>query len=644
MSKIQRTVLRYGLIGLGLVLMLSLNTAMLCLAEVEGGDPLGIRIEGPVSAAGLQLTELLNLVMAETGVDMVVQSGAGEGKVTFQLSGDPTVGKLLDAVLPPLGLQYTLNESGVIAITAAAAADRQPAPSADGDLRDFVPAWQPWQLERSESYGLDDKIVGTHYFYWYEYPDYHFYDNRERTDDALQDHFVNPEEVSFNSAEWHQRELDDIAAAGIDFILPVYWGIPDNYFRPGTAFSVKGLGPLQWAIEERAREGKPSPKIGMFYDTSTLLPSIRGVRGRGEKYDLTTPLGKDIFYRTIRDFFQIVEPQHWACVDGRPIVVLYASAFAANHDQSTIDYVYEQFAEDFHGIKPYVVKDQSWSFETDAVTAWGAALAGARIFGDVAQIGPGYNDSAVPGRSTPIREREDGDFYRKSWIQAIQSGADMVLIETWNEMHEGTSICRSAEYGREYIELTRHYAGLFKRGEEAEDNIELEFPRPVPRPAGDRGKEYANADAVEIQFGEGGSKGIYLVRGQPDGPAAVTEIEGRMAAKTPEEARTYMYFDVADPYYFNGREAVAIEYTYWDGGFDHHAVEYDSHDPNATLDGAYKMTETVQCGNTNRWRTHRFILPDARFVNRENGGSDFRFNIGYGWLAVSNVKIARVGN
>jgi hypothetical protein len=340
--------------------------------------------------------------------------------------------------------------------------------------------WSPAQLQEMKSYGSDARVVGTHYFYWYEYPDHHFYNDAARTSDGLQDHFTHPEQVSFNSAAWHAKEMDDVSSAGIDFILPVYWGAPDNYFRPNIAFSVQGLGPLQWAIQDRARQGHSSPKIGMFYDTSTLLPGVRGESR--ERYDLREADGMDIFYRTIRDFFYQVHPRHWAAIDGRPLVVLYASAFAQAYDQRVFAYVNRQFTKDFHGMRPYIIRDVSWKAPTDAATQWGAALHGPFIHGSVAQIGPGYNDMAVPGRSTPIRDREDGGFYRWSWSRALESDAHIVLIETWNEMHEGTTICESREYGRQYIDLTRTYVDHFKRGDGPPEQLTLQHPDVLPRP------------------------------------------------------------------------------------------------------------------------------------------------------------------
>lgn len=506
--------------------------------------------------------------------------------------------------------------------------------------QNLQPVWNPGQLASLGSFTAEQKIAGTHYFYWYDYPDHHFYQDAARTVDILQDHFVNPESVSYRDAAWHSQELDDCDAAGLDFILPVYWGTPDNYFKPDVSFSVEGLAPLQLAADRRIRDGKRAIKIGMFYDTSTLLPGVRGESNRTEKYDLREEDGKDIFYRTIRDFFYQIHPRHWAAVDGRPLVVLYGSAFSKNHDATLYDYVYSHFERDFHGVRPYIIRDNSWTQGADATTQWGAALGGPYIFGNVAQVGAGYNDMAVPGRSTPIRMRENGNFYRWGWEQILSSSAKIAIIETWNEMHEGTSICESREYGSQYIELTSDYVKRFKEGDSGNQLDSLKYPDPVPRPPSQQGSEFANEDSVSIILGSPiEEKGIWLVRGQPDGPVKRARYDDEYCIETVEAAVGYMYFSIADPYLYDTHAPVTLIYTYYDDGFVWHTLEYDSHDSSATLNGAYKATSRIQCRNTKKWITRELSIDDARFVNRENGASDFRFSVGGGSMAIQSVVV-----
>lgn len=73
---------------------------------------------------------------------------------------------------------------------------------------------------------------------------------------------------------------------------------------------------------------------------------------------------------------------------------------------------------------------------------------------------PGYDDSSV--RDPPlIRDRMDGDHYRRLWETAVELQSP-VVITSWNELHEGTDIEPSEEQGWFYLNMTRHYIGEYK--------------------------------------------------------------------------------------------------------------------------------------------------------------------------------------
>lgn len=317
------------------------------------------------------------------------------------------------------------------------------------------------ELAQRKSWAAAQRLVATTYFYWYRWPDLHFFDDAQHTDDALTDHFVAPATVSMQSKAWHKKEVSDMIDARLDMLWPVYWAAPGNFDSSTYSLFVTGLVPLQQAIDELIAEGRTPPRIGMFYDTSTLLNALRGAQPSDGKADLTTTEGKEVFYGTIRSFYATIHPRHWACIDGHPVVVLYASGFATNYDQSSIDDMKTRFAADFSGITPYVIRERSWHVVTDSDYRWGAALGGPFLDG-IASVGPGYDDIAVPRAVRHFRDRERGDFYRSSWQQVINSGRRIVHVETWNELHEGTEICETVEYGRQYIDLTREWAGRFR--------------------------------------------------------------------------------------------------------------------------------------------------------------------------------------
>ena len=199
--------------------------------------------------------------------------------------------------------------------------------------------------------------------------------------------------------------------------------------------------------------------------------------------DLTRPEGQDLFCDTIIEYFEQIPRELWARVEGRPLVVLYSAGFAKAWDPHLCELVRARFQRQFPQERPFIVADASWGdIGQDRTTSWGAALRGPQLFPGIAQIGPGYNDTPVPGRSTPIRDREEGNFYRFSWRAAVRHRPHLVLIETWNEMHEGTEICETIETGTTYLDITADWVTRLKGGSDMGPEIELRWKEPVARP------------------------------------------------------------------------------------------------------------------------------------------------------------------
>ncbi|HID55131.1 TPA: hypothetical protein EYP37_01285 [Candidatus Poribacteria bacterium] len=312
---------------------------------------------------------------------------------------------------------------------------------------------KPDDIKPARVFKDDDPVVGTFFFYWYDYPSGAHFINPDGTD-ALVDHPPQPEMVSYRSTRWWRKELLDVMDAGIDFIAPVYWGVPGH----PEGWSFVGLTPLVQAWDSIRSEGKEPPQIALFYDTSTLRHNPEGVH-----VDLTTEEGRRWFYATVRDFFSLIPSRCWMMRKGGPVIFLYSAAFALRQDPQAIPYLKRRFREDF-ACEPFVVKEVSWQGEANGVYAWGGALK-PRIY-SVASIGPGYDHHAVPGRKPLVVDREGGNFYRRAWETVLAIAPEkrpkMVMIETWNELHEGTDICETREHGRLYIELTRRYAEMFR--------------------------------------------------------------------------------------------------------------------------------------------------------------------------------------
>ncbi len=464
-----------------------------------------------------------------------------------------------------------------------------------------------------------DKLAMADYFYWYNVnTGEHFIDPDQS--DALTHHPPESELAgyTYTSPAWHRQQIEDIMAAHIDVILPVYWG---DQFE--TYWSQPGLQQLVAAMDQMISEGLHPPKIGMFYDTSSL-PRENG----NAPVDLTTTSGKEIFYRLMKDFFDLVPSDYVARIDGKPVVVLYSAVgagFAKAWDQSTFAYVADHLESDF-GAPPFVIRESSWSgVQTEGQYAWGVALGGARQFGEVASVGPGYDETAVFGRTPArVRDRECGNFYERNWEKVISGDPNIVLIETWNEFHEGTDIAPTQEFGRQYVDDTALYI--------------------------DRWKASAGVPDDKVWFSSGETpfgQGLQTAFNGPDGAWLSRTLGDRgtiYADHSTDPPSYYIYFDVNDQFHHAESGDLWVTVEYFDGASGNGwTLQYDG------VNSPYTVSPAVQLEGTGQWKTHTFHLQDAYFGGRQNQGADFRLADGslqyansYGRIWISKAQPASV--
>lgn len=471
-------------------------------------------------------------------------------------------------------------------------------------------------------------LVGTTYFYWYDVESKsHIIDGDGS--DALTTHPADMQGISYKRADWHQGQLRDIIDAGIDFLMPVYWGVPGSY----DGWSFVGLPPLVEAHSALEKEGLEPPAIGMFYDTSILLWNNSNANGSSYHVDVGTDFGKEWFYTAIRDFFSLIPPAKWARIDGRPIVFLYDAAFAKGQDpQGQFEYVKKRFQKDF-GVEPFIVKSPGWRGEADATYSWGGAVSGPLIFSETVALGPGYDHSAVPGRSPLIVDRKDGGTYIDRWTKVLQLAPKrrpwMVHVETWNEWHEGTDIAHSREYGRSYIVLTRLFSDMWHAG------TLLHLPG-----------SYIDADRIRwepqkprgLELRPSGGDGNWQLRALDNTPAVVTTPNPH------SQTGRYLYFNVDDAFAYGLLDRpVLLRVTYRDSGCLSFGVEYDSTVDEGPLDGAFRPAGAITLAGAGTWKTAEFRLPDCRFMNRCNG-ADLRLAVVGGdvELTVSRAELRKI--
>ena len=362
--------------------------------------------------------------------------------------------------------------AGLAALFAATGLLR-PAPALRAEEGDYTPWARPgpylaaagfdgFDAVRAESFATRQRVALTYFFYWFDAA--FSLSTRGRTDNYRYnplDHAT----MSFHSPDWYVRQFVDMQDAGLDAVLPDYWGEPGQWNRrvaPApelNLFATQGLPPMVQALDILRAAGRPF-KVGLFLDTTIL---------DGE--DLTTERGKMIFYGTIRDFYSRIPPVHWAAIGARPLVWLYDAWRIGPFDQSTFDYIYDRFPQDFGGLVPFVVRERQWLYarvappqpliRTEGVYGWGAAPFGYNadpVF-TVAEVGPGFCNSQFGsgGANRFCVDREDGRYYERQLQAAIRSGRQIIAVETWNELGEQSGICETLEYGRLYLDLTRTY-------------------------------------------------------------------------------------------------------------------------------------------------------------------------------------------
>jgi hypothetical protein len=439
----------------------------------------------------------------------------------------------------------------------------------------------------------------TYYYYWY--------DQASLEDPALSQHPAPEPPLDWRSVSWHERQLADMASAGIDVALAVYWG-------DTAPWSVEALGPMVKARENLLAAGLRPPAIGLFFDTNmyaSILPE------RPELSDLTTEDGLDMLAYQVGTFLDHVPPCHRARVDGRPLAFFWR-ADTEDGDRFTFDdrtfggladLIQVDYGEHLHPVleHSWQVAARKAGVELGAVDSyrWGAALNGPRFEGRTTAIGPGYDDRRIEGRPGYTRERVEGATYSRDLRLAVLSGASWLLLETWNELWEGTAIAETEEMGRTYLGITARYTALFH--------------------------QLGNERARDGWFDLGSSHNAYLRR-LADAPVeqGMPSYHGRWGARPfreDEDGTGYFHFAIDRRLGLTEARPLMVQVEYFDEGSGSFTLEYDSVDPVTGESDVYAIAETVPIEDSGTWRTHYFSLPNASLKGRQyDGAGDFRIH------------------
>lgn len=345
--------------------------------------------------------------------------------------------------------------------------------------------------EGPSSFSSSAHIVGAYYFIWYEGNEFTDLEGDGRDPDDNYRWEPLPDNPCDGSVAWHKKEIQDMMEALLDVVLVDTWS-PSWFWN--------SLANLVSAIEELESEGYTPPKLALFYDTPLLSGPAR---------DLTNASGKAYFYSVIHDFYQAVPDTMVAKIDGRPLMLFFmpynapSARWVDYWNADTFQYVRTEFLNDFSQ-SPYLLtcdhlhgdeygswngqdKDGNWqdvTGTTDGEFRWFASLGdsdGPLVLPKTISISPGYwfvtnshPDPTYPSSNYPKAYRQGGARYANDWVIANshRSGRFLAIVETWNELFEGTNISESktitnypdasadswGEESRLYLDITAQYA------------------------------------------------------------------------------------------------------------------------------------------------------------------------------------------
>lgn len=80
----------------------------------------------------------------------------------------------------------------------------------------------------------------------------------------------------------------------------------------------------------------------------------------------------------------------------------------------------------------------------------------------VGTVWPGFDDRELRGQDRPVVERRGTDEYAENWARVTADDVDWVLITSWNEWFEGTSVEPSEETGTSALDVTAAFAERFR--------------------------------------------------------------------------------------------------------------------------------------------------------------------------------------
>jgi hypothetical protein len=250
------------------------------------------------------------------------------------------------------------------------------------------------------------------------------------------------------------RELLDARYAGLQFVLPNSLGFDID---PSTGL----LATVEAALTVLDGMGG-GMRVGLFADTWAWGQQAGGpLMNPAPDLSNTENAAQTIYSIQWKPFFQQISPAHWYTVNGSPLIYFYnaGSLMPTNGADAVIGRMKQLFQADF-GVTPFVDVDTGYGPTTsgDAQFVWNtpAAFPGTCLATDTTSTGNLTFDNAMVkfdslGRDTPGAIATSSSSMHKGpdilqQVLASSANANLLLLETWNDLGEGTGLTRNYDY------------------------------------------------------------------------------------------------------------------------------------------------------------------------------------------------------
>jgi hypothetical protein len=250
-----------------------------------------------------------------------------------------------------------------------------------------------------------------------------------------------------NSVGFWQRELLDARHAGLQFILPNEYGTDtaDLTFLEQALVAIDGMG--------------GGIKVGLFDDTSAWGAGL----GPAPSLTDTQAAATAIYQKQWQPFFKTITQSHWYTVKGtnKPLIYFYNAGTLqpASGMNAVLGAMKTMFMADF-GVTPYVVLDTGYgtASSADGTFTWDTFKYASNNLGTWPGAGGlTLTTSMVKWDSLGRDSRgtiSDGSAAQNihkdtSILQSVLSATssdDILVLETWNDLGEGTGITRNYDY------------------------------------------------------------------------------------------------------------------------------------------------------------------------------------------------------